>query len=67
MELREKLRSSGENVLSDVMLPMVLRHVGAHSAVVSMMRAKNIAANIASLERDTFTAGELALLFEKLA
>jgi aryl-alcohol dehydrogenase-like predicted oxidoreductase len=64
--VRQKIRSLEDQLLPAVMLPLVVRSVGAHCAIVSMMSARNIAANITALEQDPWSDEELAQLLERL-
>jgi aryl-alcohol dehydrogenase-like predicted oxidoreductase len=57
--LREKLNSSGDGVLSDVILNLILSKTGIHIALPSMMKQSHLKANIHSVTNSRFTAEEL--------
>lgn len=65
--LRAKLPETRGALLPSVVLPLVLRKIGADAAIVSMMSPANIRANVRTVEQDLWTDEELAQLFEVLA
>jgi aryl-alcohol dehydrogenase-like predicted oxidoreductase len=60
--LREKLSSSGDGVLSDVILNLILSNTGVDIALPSMMKQRHLKANIHSVTNSRFTAEELNLI-----
>jgi aryl-alcohol dehydrogenase-like predicted oxidoreductase len=66
-ELRSKLAEMGPRAMSGVLLPLVLRAVGAQVAIVSMMSTRNVAANLRAVDDDPWSDEELKRLLAKLA
>lgn len=65
--VRAKLPDTRYSLLPTVVLPLVLRKVGADAAIVSMMSPANIRANVRAVEQDPWTDDDLAQLFEVLS
>lgn len=66
-ELRAKLPDGRNALLPGVMLPLVLREVGADVAVVSMMMPANVRANVRALDQDPWSESDLNHIFQVLA
>jgi aryl-alcohol dehydrogenase-like predicted oxidoreductase len=65
-ELREKLRTGGEQKVLEALLGIGLEISGLHSLVFSMMRQDHLEANVRALEKCSFTVPELKLIQERL-
>jgi diketogulonate reductase-like aldo/keto reductase len=65
-ELCDKLRGADWQVLLEAILGVVLRGMGAHALVFSMMQPAHLRANVHAVESCRFTALELALMRKRL-
>lgn len=61
-DLAVKLLDLDDDVLADVMLGLVLRDTGLHTAVPSMLSPGHLRCNVAAIERSRFTNHEIAVL-----
>ena len=66
-EVRAKLPDGRNALLPGVMLPLVLRKVGADAAIVSMMVPANVRANVRAVDQDPWSQPDLDHLFDILA
>ena len=65
-ELREKLRSGGDQLVLEALLGIQLKVSGLHALVFSMMRHDHLESNIRAVENCRFTVPELALMQKRL-
>lgn len=66
VELRGKLRGADWPAVLEVVLGVILGGTETHALVFSMMRADHLRANVRAVEKNRFTAAELALLRQRL-
>jgi aryl-alcohol dehydrogenase-like predicted oxidoreductase len=64
--LREKLRGDSRERLAEIVFGGVLADTGAHAVVTSMLQPENLRANLAAIGSVRFTAGEIALVRERV-
>ncbi|MGA1983723.1 MAG: aldo/keto reductase [Acidobacteriaceae bacterium] len=66
IELRDKLRGAGWQVLIEAIFALVLNGTGTHALVFSMMREDHLRANVRAVESSRFTDADLAMMRERL-
>lgn len=67
VELREKLASTDDGLLADVVLNVILRDTGIHIVIPAMMKPHHIRLNIEAVNRSRFTSAEIARIREHFA
>jgi diketogulonate reductase-like aldo/keto reductase len=66
VELREKLKEGGTQMVLEALLGIGLRAAGLHALVFSMMRRDHLEANVRAVEKCRFSVGELRLIHGRL-
>lgn len=66
-DVRAKLQDGRNALMPGVMLPLVLRKVGADAAIVSMMLPANVRANVNAVDKDPWSLEDIDKLYDLLA
>lgn len=66
-KLREKLSSTDDGLLADVVLNVILRDSGIHIVIPAMMKPHHIKLNIDAVSRSRFTSAEIARIRQHFA
>jgi aryl-alcohol dehydrogenase-like predicted oxidoreductase len=65
-ELRIRLKAQDEQVIPEIILNLLLADTGIQVVIPSMMKLSHLRANLAAISNCRFTAGELALIGNRL-